>query len=143
MDSCDNPFLLADDYYDDDVNTTLPVNQDNIYVSNNVYNYNSGENSPKLINKTWLDELNSYFKLNNLINGIRFDTIQEPKHDISISNVVMNSIINKKLGTVTYHNGNIKSYKAYHTIDYPEIYYNKQIFSNVSEWLKKEFSKKI
>ena len=144
MDSCDNPFLLADDYYDDDdVNTTLPVNQDNIYVSNNVYNYNTGENSPKLINKTWLDELNSYFKLNNLINGIRFDTIQEPKHDISISNVVMNSIINKKLGTVTYHNGNIKSYKAYHTIDYPEIYYNKQIFSNVSEWLKKEFSKKI
>jgi hypothetical protein len=148
MDSCNNPFLLADDYYDeDDGNTTHHINQDNIYGynngSNNVYNYNTGENSPKLINKTWLDELNSYFKLNNLINGIRSDTTQEPKHDISISNTVMNSIINKKLGTVTYHNGNTKSYKAYHTIDYPELYYNKQIFSNVSEWLKKEFSKKI
>jgi hypothetical protein len=147
MDSCNNPFLLADEYYDDDTNATPSFNQDNIYGynngSNNVYTYNTGENSPKLINKTWLDELNSYFKLNNLINGIRSDTTQEPKHDISISNTVMNSIINKKLGTVTYHNGNTKSYKAYHTIDYPELYYNKQIFSNVSEWLKKEFSKKI
>jgi len=138
MDSCNNPFLLADDYYDDD---TTPVTQDNTYSYNDLYNI--GENSPKLINKTWLYELNSYFKLNNLINSIRSDLIQEPKHDISISNAVMNSIINKKLGTVTYHSGNTKSYKAYHTIDYPELYYNKQIFSNVSEWLKKEFSKKI
>ena len=122
MDSCNNPFLLADEYYDeDDGNTTPHINQDNIYGSNNVYNYNTRENSPKLINKTWLDELNSYFKLNNLINGIRSDTTQEPKHDISISNAIMNSIINKKLGSITYYTGNIKSYKAYHTYDYPEI----------------------
>ena len=145
MDSCDNPYLLADDYYGDDDNTTS-VNHYNIYGSNNVYTYNLEENysnSPKLINKTWLDELNSYFKLNNLINCIRCDTIQEPKHDISISNAIMNSIINKKLGSITYYTGNTKSYKAYHTYDYPEIYYNKKIFSNVSEWLNKEFSKKI
>jgi hypothetical protein len=142
MDSCNNPFLLA---YDDEGNSddTASVTRDNTYGYINTYNYNDGENSPKLINKSWLDELNSYFKLNNLINCIRFDTIQEPKHDISISNAIMNSIINKKLGSITYYTGNTKSYKAYHTYDYPEIYYNKKIFSNVSEWLNKEFSKKI
>ena len=145
MDSCDNPYLLADDYYGDDDNTTS-VNHYNIYGSNNVYTYNLEENysnSPKLINKTWLDELNSYFKLNNLINCIRCDTNQELKHDVSISNTIMNSIINKKLGSITYYTGNTKSYKAYHTYDYPEIYYNKKIFSNVTDWLNKEFSKKI
>ena len=151
MDYCNNPFLLADDDYGedgekgDDVNASS-VSQDNIYGSSNVYTYNMEENysnSPKLMNKSWLGELNSYFQLNNLINCIRCDTTQEQKHDVSISNAIMNSIINKKLGSVTYHNGNTKSYKAYHTYDYPEIYYNKKLYSNVTEWLNTEFSKKI
>lgn len=146
MDSCNNPFLLA---YEDEGNSddTTTVAQDNTYDYNNsytyTYTYNVGENSPKLLNKTWLDELNSYFKLNNLMNCIRCDTNQEPIHDITISKAIMNSIINKKLGSVTYYSGKTKSYKAYHTYDYPEIYYNKKIFSNISEWLTKEFSKKI
>jgi hypothetical protein len=142
MDSCNNPFLLA---YEDEGNSddTASVTRDNTYGYINTYNYNDGENSPKLLNKTWLDELNSYFKLNNLMNCIRCDTNQEPTHDITISKAIMNSIINKKLGSVTYYSGKTKSYKAYHTYDYPEIYYNKKIFSNISEWLTKEFSKKI
>jgi hypothetical protein len=66
----------------------------------------------------------------------------EQKHDISISNSVMNSIIDKKLGTITYHYNNIKSFKAYHTYDYPEIYYNRKLYNNCDEWIKNEFLKK-
>ena len=66
----------------------------------------------------------------------------EQKHDISISNSVMNSIIDKKLGTITYHYNNKKSMKAYHTYDYPEIYYNRKLYNNCDEWIKYEFLKK-
>ena len=34
---------------------------------------------------------------------------KKPKHDITISNTIMNSIIDKKLGTITYHYNNTKS----------------------------------
>ncbi len=58
---------------------------------------------------------------------IRVDENTKPKHDVTISNTIMNSIIDKKLGTITYHYDNKKSIKAYHTYDYPEIYYNKKL----------------
>ena len=54
------------------------------------------------------------------------------------------SIIDKKLGSITYHNNvnNSKSKKAYHTYDYPEIYYNKRLYENTTEWIKEEFTNK-
>lgn len=94
-------------------------------------------NSPKLVDKSWLNELNKYFKLNNLLNCLRNNG--EEKHDISISNGIMNSIIYKKLGSITYHYNGCQSKKAYHTYEYPEIYYNKQLYSSTTEWIKNNF----
>jgi hypothetical protein len=96
--------------------------------------------SPKLISDGVMDELCNYFKLNNLLNMMRFDENTKPKHDITISNTIMDSIIDKKLGSITYHyNNNSKSKKAYHTYEYPEIYYNKQLYSSTTEWIKNNF----
>ena len=94
-------------------------------------------NSPKLVDNSWLDELNKYFKLNNLLNCLRNNG--DEKHDISISNGIMNSIIYKKLGSVTYHYNGRQSKKAYHTYEYPEIYYKKQLYSSTTEWIKANF----
>ena len=94
-------------------------------------------NSPKLVDNSWLDELNKYFKLNNLLNCLRNNG--DEKHDISISNGIMNSIIYKKLGSVTYHYNGRQSKKAYHTYEYPEIYYKKQLYSSTTEWIKSNF----
>ena len=97
--------------------------------------------SPKLITDGVIDELCKYFKLNKLLNMIRIDENEKPKHDVTISNTIMDSIINKKLGSITYHFNNTKSIKAYHTYDYPEIYYNKKLYNNATEWIKEEFKK--
>jgi hypothetical protein len=99
--------------------------------------------SPKLINDSVMDELCKYFKLSNLLNMIRVDENTKIKHDVTISNTIMDSIIDKKLGSITYHynNNNSKSKKAYHTYDYPEIYYNKKLYENTTEWIKEEFKK--
>ena len=103
--------------------------------------------SPKLINininKTIIDEMTSFFKLDNLFTCIRRDENKETKKNISISKMIMDNIVDKKLGSVTYHYGNNKSAKAYHTYDYPEIYYGKKMYNSVAQWLKEEFSKKI
>jgi hypothetical protein len=101
--------------------------------------------SPKLINinNSIIDEMTSFFKLDNLFTCIRRDENKETKKNISISNIIMDNIIDKKLGSVTYHYGNKKSAKAYHTYEYPEIYYGKKMYNNVAHWLKEEFSKKI
>jgi hypothetical protein len=113
----------------------------------NFYEYSQNyENppSPKLINDSVMDELNKYFKLSNLLNMMRMDENTKPKNDITISNTIMDSIIDKKLGSITYHNSNnnLKSKKAYHTYDYPEIYYNKKLYENTTEWIKEEFKNK-
>jgi hypothetical protein len=122
------------------------------------YNYNDYNDellsrpsppSPKLISDNVMSELCNYFKLSNLLNMIRLDNNTKPTHDVTISNTIMNSIIDKKLGSITYHysnnnndnNTNTKSKKAYHTYDYPEIYYNKKLYNNTTEWIKKEFKK--
>lgn len=97
--------------------------------------------SPKLITDGVMDELCNYFKLNNLLNMIRVDENKKPKHDVTISNTIMDSIIDKKLGSITYYYNNTKSKKAYHTYDYPEIYYNKKLYNNTTEWIKEEFKK--
>jgi hypothetical protein len=98
--------------------------------------------SPKLIKDSVMDELCNYFKLNNLLNMMRFDDNKKPKHDITISNTIMDSIIDKKLGSINYLYNNSKSKKAYHTYDYPEIYYNKKLYENTTEWIKEEFKNK-
>jgi hypothetical protein len=140
MDPYENHFLLANINHD---------NEDNICEENasECYNYDSSPSSPKLIkiniNKPWLEEINAFFKLNNLFDCIRNDEKKEPKRDISISKIIMDNIIYKKLGSVTYHHTNGKSSKAYYTNDYPEIYYNKKLYNNISHWLSEEFSKKI
>jgi hypothetical protein len=108
------------------------------YESSN--DYGEDNKSPIKLNDNWLGELSSYFKLNTLLNCLREP--HEKKHDISISNSVMNSIIDKKLGTITYHYNNKKSMKAYHTYDYPEVYYNRKLYNNCDEWIKHEFLKK-
>lgn len=105
--------------------------------------YIPSPSSPKLINDSVIDELCKYFKLNNLLNMMRLDENTKPKHDITISNTIMNTIINKKLGTITYHYDNKKSKKAYHTYDYPEIYYDKKLYNNTTEWIKEEFKKEL
>jgi hypothetical protein len=126
-----NPFLLAD--YDDQDEDT----------------YRESNNSPKLINikndnyNSWIKELNSYFKLDNLFTCIHNDENVKQKKDMSVSKIIMSNIINKKLGSFTYHYGNKKSQKGYYTYDYPEVYYNKKLYNNISDWLKEEFSKKI
>lgn len=96
--------------------------------------------SPIKLKDDYLHELTSYFKLNNLLNFLREP--HEQKHDISISNSIMNCFINKKLGSITYHCDNKKSMKAYHTDEYPEVYYNKKLYKNCNEWIKNEFLKK-
>ena len=101
----------------------------------------SPPSSPKLINDSVMDEMCKYFKLSNLLNMIRVDDNTNTKHDVTISNTIMNSIIDKKLGSITYHYNNNKSKKAYHTYDYPEIYYNKKLYNNTTEWIKEEFKK--
>ena len=128
------------------------------------YNHDNNDNdelfsrpsppSPKLISDNVMNELCNYFKLSNLLNMIRLDENTKPKHDVTISNTIMNSIIDKKLGSITYHysnnhysnnhysnNNNTKSKKAYHTYDYPEIYYDKKLYNNTTEWIKEEFKK--
>jgi hypothetical protein len=102
-------------------------------------------NSPKLIsiNKTVLNEISSFFKLDNLVTSVRSDEKKELKKNISISKIIMDNIIDKKLGSTTYHYAGGKSSKAYYTYDYPEIYYNKKLYNNISHWLKEEYSKKI
>jgi hypothetical protein len=108
--------------------------------NDNNNNDNNNNNSPIKLKDTWLHELSSYFKLNNLLNFLREPS--EQKHDISIPNSIMNCFINKKLGTITYHYDNKKSMKAYHTYDYPEVYCNKKLYNNCDEWIKNEFPKK-
>ena len=102
-------------------------------------------NSPKLINinSSIFNEMTSFFKLDNLFRCIRSDEKKEPRKNISISKIIMDNIIDKKLGSTTYHYVGGKSAKAYYTYDYPEIYYNKKLYNNISQWLKEEFSKKI
>jgi hypothetical protein len=114
---------------------------DNDYDDKLLLGYIPSPSSPKLINDSVMDELCKYFKLNNLLNMMRYDENTKPKHDITISNTIMNTIINKKLGTITYHYDNKKSKKAYHTYDYPEIYYDKKLYNNTTEWIKEEFKK--
>jgi hypothetical protein len=113
-------------------------NYDNLLLADT----SDSPSSPKLIKDSVVDELSSYFKLNNLLNMMRFDENTKPKHDITISNTIMDTIINKKLGSVTYHYNNTKSKKAYHTYDYPEIYYNKKLYNNTTDWIKEEFKNK-
>ena len=113
-------------------------NYDNLLLADE----SESPSSPKLIKDNVIDELCSYFKLNNLLNMMRFDENTKPKHDITISNTIMDTIINKKLGSVTYHYNNTKSKKAYHTYDYPEIYYNKKLYNNTTDWIKEEFKNK-
>jgi hypothetical protein len=124
MEYSNNPFLLADEDDEDD---------------------DDHPNSPKLIsiNKTVLNEISSFFKLDNLVTSVRSDEKKELKKNISISKIIMDNIIDKKLGSTTYHYAGGKSSKAYYTYDYPEIYYNKKLYNNISQWLKEEFSKKI
>ena len=133
MEYSNNPFFLAyeDDADEDDKDCMKP--QDNY------------PNSPKLINvnKTVLNEITSFFKLDNIFTCVRNDEKKEFKKNISISKIIMDNIIDKKLGSTTYHYAGGKSFKAYYTYDYPEIYYNKKLYNNISEWLKEEFSEKI
>jgi hypothetical protein len=121
-------------YNDDDDNQ-----DDNDYDDRLMLGYIPRPSSPTLLNDNVMDELCKYFKLNNLLNMMRLDEAKKPKHDITISNTIMNTIIDKKLGSITYHYDNTKSKKAYHTYDYPEIYYNKKLYNNTTEWIKEEF----
>jgi hypothetical protein len=139
--------------YDLRENKTINTEQINTEQICNNYSYNhedQSENSPRLVNvtihKSWKDEINAYFKLNNLFTCIKKDenrNSNKQKQDMSVSKIIMNNILDKKLGSVTYYYGNKKSAKAYYTYDYPEIYYNKKLYNNITEWLKQEFSKKI
>ena len=146
MDSSDNPFMLANLNGDNEDNTCEENASERYDCSGFNYDTYGGDNSPsspKLINKPFLEEINVFFKLNNLFSCIRNDENKEPKRDISISKIIMDNIIYKKLGSTTYHYTNGKSSKAYYTNDYPEIYYNKKLYNNISHWLSSEFSKKI
>ena len=147
MEYSNNPFLLADE--DNDIEEQENTNQDEVvhdHVQYSTYDTQDNyPNSPKLINlnKTVLSEITSFFKLDNLFTCVRNDEKKEFKKNISISKIIMDSIIDKKLGSTTYHYPGGKSSKAYYTYDYPEIYYNKKLYNNISDWLKEEFSKKI
>lgn len=123
MEYSNNPFLLVDE--DDEVDDDMK-RQDNY------------PNTSKL-----LSEISSFFKLDNLVTSVRSDEKKELKKNISISKIIMDNIIDKKLGSTTYHYAGGKSSKAYYTYDYPEIYYNKKLYNNISDWLKEEYSKKI
>ncbi len=108
----------------------VPANEER---SSDAYRHKN-EPSSNLFN-----ELYRYFKLNNLLTGMR----NEQKHYITISNIIMDIIIDKKLGSITYHYGNKKSKKAYHTYNYPEIYYNRKLYYNITQFINTEFYKKI
>jgi N-acetyl-gamma-glutamylphosphate reductase len=147
MEYSNNPFFLADE--DDDIEEQENTNQDEVVHDHAHYSsYDTQDNypnSPKLINvnKTVLNEITSFFKLDNIFTCVRNDEKKDFKKNISISKIIMDNIIDKKLGSTTYHYAGGKSFKAYYTYDYPEIYYNKKLYNNISEWLKEEFSKKI
>jgi hypothetical protein len=149
MELSNNPFLLAELTEEEDKNHEIYENEEGGSQYNSYYNsYHTEDNhpnSPKLINinKSILNEMTSFFKLDNLFSCIRNDEKKEPKQNISISKIIMDNIIDKKLGYTTYHYEYGKSAKAYYTYDYPEIYYNKKLYTNISHWLKEEFSKKI
>ena len=148
MECSNNPFMLADLT---DGNENEDTHEKDPGHSNDLgfyYSYDTDyncPNSPKLINinKSIFNEMNSFFKLDNLLSCILNDEKKEPKKNISISKIIMDNIINKKLGSTTYHYSNGQSAKAYYTYEYPEIYYNKKLYTNISQWLKEEFSKKI
>lgn len=150
MEICNNPFLLAD-FTDEDEGIEEQDNGNQINVSRNQIdysNYDTQDNTPNTtklvsINKTVLNEMSSFFKLDNLFTCVRSDEKKESKKNISVSKIIMDNIIYKKLGSTTYHYKGEKSSRAYYTYDYPEIYYNKKLYNNISEWLKEEFSKKI
>jgi hypothetical protein len=155
MESSDNPFLLANLLEEDDNEHKQEQQHENEsnhdlgYYSSYGYDACSTQdncmNSPKLINSnsSIFNEMTSFFKLDNLFRCIRSDEKKEPRKNISISKIIMDNIIDKKLGSTTYHYAGGKSAKAYYTYDYPEIYYNKKLYNNISQWLKEEFSKKI
>jgi hypothetical protein len=154
MESSDDPFLLANLLQDDNEHKQEhkhenESNNDLGYYSSYGYDAYSTQdnymNSPKLINisKPIFDEITSFFKLDNLFSCILSDEKKEPRKNISISKIIMDNVIDKKLGSTTYHYAGGKSAKAYYTYEYPEIYYNKKLYNNISQWLKEEFSKKI
>jgi hypothetical protein len=126
MEYSNNPFFLADEDDTDEDDEDCMKPQDNY------------PNTSKL-----LSEISSFFKLDNLVTSVRSDEKKELKKNISISKIIMDNIIDKKLGSTTYHYAGGKSSKAYYTYDYPEIYYNKKLYNNISHWLKEEYSKKI
>ena len=149
MELSNNPFLLAELTEEEEKNDVIYDNKEGHSHYHGYYNsYHTDDNhpnSPKLINinKSIFNEMNSFFKLDNLFSCILNDEKKEPKKNISISKIIMDNIINKKLGSTTYHYSNGQSAKAYYTYEYPEIYYNKKLYTNISQWLKEEFSKKI
>ena len=127
-----DPYLLA--YNEDETDSSYETHDLSI-------------SSPRLINininNKLIKEITSFFKLDNLFSCVQKDENVDHKKNISISKIIMDTVIDKKLGTITYYYGNRKSSKAYHTYDYPEIYYDKKLYNNVSQWLKEEFSKQI
>ena len=141
MESSDNPFLLANLLEEDSNEHKQEQPQDNEsnhdlgYYSSYGYDaYTTQDNcmnSPKLINinSSIFNEMTSFFKLDNLFRCIRSDEKKEPRKNISISKIIMDNIIDKKLGSTTYHYAGGKSAKAYYTYDYPEIYYNKKLYN--------------
>ena len=155
MESSDNPFLLANLLEEDsnehkqEQQNENESNHDLGYYSSYGYDAYSTQdncmNSPNLINinNSIFNEMTSFFKLDNLFSCIRSDEKKELRKNISISKIIMDNIIDKKLGCTTYHYAGGKSAKAFYTYDYPEIYYNKKLYNNISQWLKEEFSKKI
>ena len=146
MQNTNNMFLLAELVEEEEDGYKSVENHGN--ESSFYYSYDTHDNcpnSPKLINinKSILNEMTSFFKLDNLFSCIQSDEKKESKKNISISKIIMDNIIDKKLGSTTYHYANGKSAKAYYTYEYPEIYYNNKLYNNISQWLKEEFSKKI
>lgn len=148
--SLDNPYLLAD-LTDEQEEEEDNLQSNSASIDESFYCHNEDPPSPKLINlninvsmnKSVIDEITSFFKLDNLFTCIRKDEGKEYKKNISISKIIMDNIIDKRLGSITYHYGDNKSAKAYHTYDYPEIYYGKKMYSSVAQWLKEEFYKNI
>jgi hypothetical protein len=127
-----DPYLLA---YNEDETDSSCETRDLSISSPRLININ--------INNKLIKEITSFFKLDNLFSCVQKDENVDHKKNISISKIIMDTVIDKKLGTITYYYGNRKSSKAYHTYDYPEIYYDKKLYNNVSQWLKEEFSKQI
>ena len=146
MENTNNMFLLAELNEEEEEEDGNKSEYNHGNESGFYYSYDTQDNcpnSPKLINKSILNEMTSFFKLDNLFSCIRSDEKKESRQNISISKIIMDNIIDKKLGSTTYHYANGKSAKAYYTYEYPEIYYNKKLYNNISHWLKEEFSKKI